>query len=55
MLNPMTGLIDGFRSALFNRPSIGWPLGISAVSTFALLIYATLSFRKMEMRFADVI
>ncbi|HET7541380.1 MAG TPA: ABC transporter permease [Polyangiaceae bacterium] len=54
-LNPMTGLIDGFRSALFNRPFDWSALGISTAITFAMLIYATFSFRKMEMRFADVI
>ncbi|MEI9939945.1 MAG: ABC transporter permease [Pseudomonadota bacterium] len=54
-LNPMTGLVDGFRSALFNRPFDWAAIGISTAITFALLIYATFSFRKMEMRFADVI
>lgn len=55
LLNPMTGFIDGFRSALFNRPFDWEAIGVSTAITFALLVYATFSFRKMETRFADVI
>jgi lipopolysaccharide transport system permease protein len=54
-LNPMTGFIDGFRSALFNRPFDWRAIGLSTAITLALVVYAAFSFRKMEMRFADVI
>jgi homopolymeric O-antigen transport system permease protein len=54
-LNPMTGFIDGFRSSLFNRPFDWAAIGFSTAITLALLVYAAFSFRKMEMRFADVI
>ena len=54
-LNPMTGFIDGFRSALFSRPFDWTAIGISTAITLVLLVYAAFSFRKMEMRFADVI
>jgi lipopolysaccharide transport system permease protein len=54
-LNPMTGIIQGFRSALFGKP-FDWPtLGLSAVITFLVLLGATVSFRRLEKSFADVI
>ncbi len=53
--NPMTGIIEGFRSAIFGRP-FDWPiLASSAAITIALLVYATYSFKQMEREFADVI
>lgn len=55
LLNPLTGLIDGFRSCLFGR-SFDWPgLGMAAGLTVGALFYALWSFRKMETDFADVI
>ena len=55
LLNPLTGLIEGFRSALFSRP-FDWPaIGISCVLTIALALYAAYSFTRMERGFADVI
>jgi lipopolysaccharide transport system permease protein len=54
-LNPMTGIIQGFRSALFGQP-FDWPtLALSAIITFLVLLAATVSFRRMEKGFADVI
>jgi lipopolysaccharide transport system permease protein len=54
-LNPVTGIVDGFRSALLGQPFKWSTLGISAAITLGLLIYSSLSFRKMEKRFADII
>lgn len=54
-LNPMTGFIEGFRSSLFDRPFDWGALGISAATTLVILVYAAFSFRRMEMRFADVV
>ncbi len=55
-LNPMTGIIEGFRVALFGRKGFDWlALGISAVFTVALLIYAAFTFRRMEKTFADIV
>lgn len=54
-LNPMTGIIEGFRSALFGRRFDWQAIAISALITFALLIYATLSFKRMEKTFADIV
>jgi lipopolysaccharide transport system permease protein len=54
-LNPLTGIIEGYRSALFGRP-INWgALGISTGITILLLVYSSYSFRKMEKTFADII
>lgn len=54
-LNPLTGIIEGFRSALLGRPFDWDGLGISAALTAAILAYALWSFRRMEHGFADVI
>jgi lipopolysaccharide transport system permease protein len=54
-LNPLTGIIDGCRSALFGRP-FDWPgLALGAALTLALLFGAAYSFRRMEKSFADVV
>ena len=54
-INPMTGIIEGFRAALFGQ-QVNWPtLGLSAALTFAILVFATFVFSRMEKSFADVI
>src|SRR5450432_616077 len=50
-VNPMTGIIEGYRSALFGHPFNWTALAISTFVTFALLIYSSLSFRRMEKTF----
>ena len=56
MLNPLTGIIENFRVALFNNSDFDWKLlGISVAVTLALLLFAAYSFRRMEREFADVI
>ena len=54
-LNPLTGIIEGFRSALFARPFAWTSLAFSAVFTFAQLISAAYIFRRQERVFADLI
>lgn len=54
-LNPIAGIIDGYRSALFGRPFDWSLLSISAAVTVALLLYSFVSFTKMEQRFADIV
>jgi lipopolysaccharide transport system permease protein len=54
-LNPMTGIIDGFRAALFGRDFNWGSLGYAAVFTFALLVYGAFTFRRMERYFAEFI
>ena len=54
-LNPLVGIIEGFRAALFGK-SFNWPaLGISAIVTVALLLYAGYIFNRREKTFADII
>jgi len=54
-LNPMVGVIDGFRWAICGTP-LYWPsLLLSVVVTAVLLAVGVTSFRKMERGFADVI
>ena len=54
-LNPMTGIIEGFRSALFGRPFNWVSLSISAFITVFALVYAAYSFTRVERRFADIV
>ena len=55
MLNPMSAIIEGYRSALFGLP-FDWPaLGIASVLTILVVIYAFYSFGRVERSFADII
>jgi lipopolysaccharide transport system permease protein len=54
-LNPMTGIIEGYRSALFGRAFNWFALATSTAITLALLVYSSNSFRRMEKSFADII
>ncbi|MEK6302785.1 MAG: ABC transporter permease [Acidobacteriota bacterium] len=55
VLNPMTGIVEGFRASLFSKP-IQWPaLGYSAMFTVVLLLYSAYAFRRMEKHFAELI
>jgi homopolymeric O-antigen transport system permease protein len=55
MLNPLTGVVEGFRSALFSSPFNWVALALSAGITLLLLISSAYAFRRMERNFADVI
>jgi len=54
-LNPMAGLIEGYRAALFHRPEQWGSLGVATGIVVAMLTYAAYSFRHMEREFADII
>jgi lipopolysaccharide transport system permease protein len=54
-LNPMTGIIEGYRSSLFGKPFNWTALAASAAITLALLIYSSYVFRRMEKSFADIV
>ena len=54
-LNPLTGIIEGFKSALFGVPFNWTSLAISAVLTLLSLVYAAFSFSRVERRFADIV
>src|SRR2546421_1206486 len=55
-LNPLTGIIEGFRSSLFGVNQFDWTaLSISIVVTLGILVYSAYSFRRMERVFADIV
>jgi lipopolysaccharide transport system permease protein len=56
-LNPMVGVIDGFRWAILGGESqLYWPgVALSLVLVLAITITGFLYFRKVEKHFADVI
>ncbi len=54
-LNPMTGIIEGFRSSLLHR-AIDWQLlGISGIVAVTLFFTGIFYFKRLERRFADLI
>jgi lipopolysaccharide transport system permease protein len=55
-LNPMVGVIDGFRWAICGTASLYWPgFLLSTGLAIVLLWFGIYYFRKMERTFADVI
>ncbi len=54
-LNPLSGIIQGFRSAIFGRPFDWNVIASSTAVTIVVLIYAAFEFRRMEKEFADII
>ena len=55
-LNPMTGVVEGFRWALLGESSLDvFSLGISAIVIVALLISGLYYFKRLESTFADII
>jgi len=54
-LNPMVGVIEGFRSALLGTQPVPWQaLGIGGLSSLALLLSGLLFFARRERKLADV-
>lgn len=55
-LNPMAGVIEGFRSALLGTQPMPWQmLGIGTVSALTVAVTGCLYFRSREKVFADVV
>lgn len=55
-LNPMVGVVDGFRWAMLGQPeSPGSPLLVSVIVVLVLLIGGLYYFRRLEQQFADII
>lgn len=54
-LNPMAGVVLGFRHALLGSPASWDIIGVSLVTSLVLFVFGLLVFRRMEIRFADVI
>lgn len=51
--NPMTGIISGFRSAIFGSPFDWTLIGTAAMVTLLMLALGVLVFKRMEDSFAD--
>jgi len=54
-INPMTGLIEGFRSAFLGKPFDLVGLGISFILAVGIFLVGVAYFEKVERRFADII
>jgi ABC-type polysaccharide/polyol phosphate export permease len=54
-LNPMVGIIDGFRWALLDAPWPGSTLGVSFSVAIVIFVSGIAYFQRGERRFADVI
>jgi lipopolysaccharide transport system permease protein len=54
-LNPMSGLIEGFRSVFLAKPFDFFGLAISAGVAIGLLLVGVAYFGRVERRFADII
>jgi len=54
-LNPMAGIIEGYRAAMLGRPFQWDALAMAAVLCVLLLVTGAFYFRRVEKTFADVI
>ena len=54
-LNPMTGIIEGFRASLFGGKLDALTTLTSAALTIAILIISFIAFRRVEDSFADIV
>jgi len=54
-LNPMTGLVEGFRSAFLGKPFDIQGIAISCAIAIILFVIGVAYFEKVERRFADII
>lgn len=53
-INPVYGVITGFRSAILGLPWEPIPLTSSIIQAIALVIFGLFYFRRVERRFADI-
>jgi lipopolysaccharide transport system permease protein len=54
-INPMVGMISGFRSALLREPLEWGCLAVSTASMLVFLVAGLFYFRRTERRFADIV
>lgn len=54
-INPLVGLIEGFRSALLGQPFAWGPIAVSTISLAVLLVAGLACFRRAERRLADIV
>jgi len=55
LVNPLSGLIAGFRAAILGTPMPWIHLAFSGLSAIVILVVGCLYFRKVEHSFADII
>jgi homopolymeric O-antigen transport system permease protein len=54
-LNPMAGVVEGFRWALLGAPAPGTMIWVSMAASLVVLISGAFYFRRMERMFADTV
>jgi len=54
-INPLTGVIEGFRSAILGTPLDRTSALVSVIVTFIILVLSFFAFRRVEDSFADVV
>lgn len=54
-LNPMVGIIEGYRSAIFNYPFDKGTIVWSVLISFLIFLFGFLIFKKSEKVFADIV
>ena len=54
-LNPLVGILEGYRAAIFSGAFNRFALSVSVAVTLSLLVYSAFVFRRIEHSFADVI
>jgi lipopolysaccharide transport system permease protein len=54
-VNPMSGVVEGFRWCMLGKPAPGIMLGVSCITIAVLLVGGTFYFRRMEKTFADLV
>jgi len=54
-LNPLAGIVEGFRAAILGGPFRWGPLAYSTGATLMIFVYSAYAFRRMERSFADII
>lgn len=54
-INPLVGILEGFRASLFGTPFDWQVIGVSGISIFVLILFSLFIFKRMEDDFADLI
>lgn len=54
-LNPMVGITEGYKSAIFNTPFDWLGILLSSVVSFSVFIFGFWIFKKSEKAFADIV
>lgn len=54
-LNPMSGILEGYRTAIFYRSIPDYTLLIAGLEAVAVLVFGYWLFKRLEFQFADVV